>query len=349
MKANDAASTRNRLEVGAERAFGWLLGSSGAKKQWPPYELIEDTIETTARAKLDKLERLYHKGQDLAWDGREVLNALVEKHGRPRIPEDKKESALILLGLLMWGELAAWAISADLAERIDDVEAKMAATSQAHDEARHFYVLRDYVRLLGEPLPRLGGVGRKLLIDVLETDSLVHKLIGMQLMVESNALAIFRSLVNAELEPVLTDLLAYYERDEARHVALGVLYLPRLLSKLSRFEAARAQAFQLRCVGLLISGGLPLRPHLVRLGIDPRKMAERVVKLQGEVFDQMRATAKEEESGWLRGVLNPAAGAGPNLLDFVHPVGGIEAAPPVHRAILRAWARGARFADRALA
>jgi hypothetical protein len=26
----------------------------------------------------------------------------------------------------------------------------MAATSQAHDEARHFYVLRDYLRALGE-------------------------------------------------------------------------------------------------------------------------------------------------------------------------------------------------------
>src|SRR4030095_8166573 len=121
--------------------------------------------------------------QDQVWDGRAVLGALIDKHGKPRLPEDKRESALRVLSVLLWGELAAWAISADLAERIDDVEAKMAATSQAHDAARHFYVLRDYLRTLGQPVPRLGGLGRRLLVGILETDSLVHKLVGMQLLV----------------------------------------------------------------------------------------------------------------------------------------------------------------------
>ena len=128
-------------------------------RQWPPYEMMESALVDKAQARLDKLERLYHVGQNNIWDGREVLDALIQKHGPPRLPPDKKESALKVLSILLWGELAAWAISADLAERIDDVEAKMAATSQAHDEARHFYVLRDYLRALGEPVPRL-EIGR---------------------------------------------------------------------------------------------------------------------------------------------------------------------------------------------
>src|SRR5206468_126879 len=143
-----------------------------------------------AQSRLDKLERLYHVGQNNIWDGREVLDALIKKHGPPKLPADKKESALKVLSILLWGELAAWAISADLAERIDDVEAKMAATSQVHDEARHFYVLRDYLRALGEPVPRLGGLGRRLLVKILETDSLVHKLIGMELLMHDD----FRNL-----------------------------------------------------------------------------------------------------------------------------------------------------------
>lgn len=314
---------------------------------WPPYAIVEHDIESQAQARMQKLERLYHKGQNLAWDGREVLGALIEKHGPPRLPEDKKEPAMKLLSILLWGELAAWAISADLAERIDDVEAKMAATSQAHDEARHFYVLRDYMHALGEPIPRLGGIARTLLIGILETESLVHKLIGMQLLVESNALSLFKGLADAELEPVLTELLPYYERDEARHVGLGVMYLPKLLAKLSRMEAAGVAAFQLRCVGLLITGGLPLRETFRALGLEPRDLAKHTVKLQDEIMGQMRATGGGRKA--VGGLLNPDKGLGPKILEFIHPTGGEAAAPPLNRAVLRALTHGARWMDRAWA
>jgi hypothetical protein len=319
-------------------------------RRWPPYQLVEEGIESQAEARMQRLERLYHKGQDLAWDGRQVLADLIAKHGPPRLEPDKKHAALQLLSILLWGELAAWAISADLAERIDDVEAKMAATSQAHDEARHFYVLRDYVRALGEPVPRLGGVGRRLLLGILESESLVHKLIGMQLLVESNALSIFKGLADARVEPVLSELLPYYERDEARHVGLGVMYLPRLLADLSRIEAAQVTAFQLRCVGLLISAGMPLRAHLKTLGMNPRKMASHTMKLQSEILGQMRGTARDDKpDARLHGLMNPARGIGPRIFEFIHPRQEDHMLPPLHRAALAAWTAGARVADRLLA
>jgi hypothetical protein len=320
-------------------------------RHWPPYEIVEDSIAERAQARLDKLERLYHIGQNNIWDGKKVLDELIAKHGPPRLPDDKKESALKILSLLLWGELAAWAISADLAERIDDVEAKMAATSQAHDEARHFYVLRDYLRALGEPLPRLGGIGRRLLLSILETPSLVHKLIGMQLMVESNALAIFRGLVSSKLEPVLAELLPYYERDEARHVGLGVMYLPRLLSQLSRLETAGVMAFQLRTIGMLMSAGLPMHEHFRNLGIDDRQMSQYTVKLQDEVMRDMLSAGPEgtPRRRAVRGLLNPARGYGPRILDFLHPPRGMANAAPWHQRVLRGWTRAARAIDQALA
>jgi class 3 adenylate cyclase len=327
-----------------------LFRSPLAARRWPPYELVEESIEEVAQRKLERLERLYHKGQDQVWDGRAVLQSLIEKHGKPRLPDDKRESALLVLSVLLWGELAAWAISADLAERIEDIEAKMAATSQAHDEARHFYVLRDYLRALGEPVPRLGGVGRRLLVGILESDSLVHKLIGMQLMVESNALALFKGIAEANLEPVLTDLLPYYERDEARHVGLGVMYLPTLLSSLSRVEAARVTAFQLRTVGLLITAGLPMRDHFRNLGLEPRRLAARTSKLQDDILRQMREVQRDAPSeSSLGGLLSPGKGIGPAILDFVHPPDGEASAPLVNRAVLGIWRRGAMAADRWLA
>jgi hypothetical protein len=320
-------------------------------RQWPPYEIVEQSIAERAQSRLDKLERLYHVGQNNIWDGKQVLAELIAKHGQPRLPADKKESALKILSVLLWGELAAWAISADLAERIDDVEAKMAATSQAHDEARHFYVLRDYLRALGEPVPRLGGIGRRLLISILETPSLVHKLIGMQLMVESNALSIFRGLAEAKLEPVLSELLPYYERDEARHVGLGVMYLPRLLSRLSRLESMGVMAFQLRSMGLIISAGLPMHEHFRKLGMNARAMGERTIKLQDEVLRDMMqsAPAGGRRRDSVRGLMNPSRGFGPRVLDFIHPPNGVANASPWHRRALHAWKRGAQAVDRVLA
>jgi hypothetical protein len=320
-------------------------------RHWPPYEIVEESIADRAQSRLDKLERLYHVGQNNIWDGKQVLEALIKKHGQPRLPDDKKESALKILSVLLWGELAAWAISADLAERIDDVEAKMAATSQAHDEARHFYVLRDYLRAVGEPVPRLGGIGRRLLISILETPSLVNKLIGMQLMVEANALSIFRGLAESRIEPVLTELLPYYERDEARHVGLGVMYLPRLLSRLSRLETLSVVTFQMRALGMIISAGLPMHEHFRKLGINARAMGERTVKLQDEVMRDMReaAPAGTGRRAAVRGLMNPSRGLGPRVLDFIHPPRGLANASPWHQRALRVCTRGCRAVDRALA
>ncbi len=321
----------------------------GKRAAWPPYQMVEENIESRAERQMEKLERLYHVGQNNIWDGRTVLTDLIAKHGRPQLDPARKEAALKLLSILLWGELAAWAISADLAERIDDVEAKLAATSQAHDEARHFYVLRDYLRELGEPVPRLGGLARRLLLRILDTDSLVEKLIGMQLLVESNALSLFRGLAEAKVEPVLEELLPYYEKDEARHVGLGVLYLPRLLKQLDRRATAKVFAFQVGCIGLLMSSGLIMREDFKTLGMDPREMARHTVKLQNEIMGDMRRgghTARRRDA--TRGLVNPGRGVGPKVLEFLHPQ-DLKSLPAWHRTTLELWTAGARLADRALA
>jgi hypothetical protein len=317
------------------------------KRSWPPYTLLETSIEERARARLDKLERIYHIGQDNVWDGRATLAGLIDKHGPPRIDPARRAPALKVLSVLMWGELAAWAISADLAERIEDVEAKMAATSQAHDEARHFYVLRDYLRATGEEVPRLGGIARRLLTGILDTDNLVHKLVGMQLLVESNALGIFRGMAEANVEPVLTELLPYYERDEARHVGLGVMYLPRLLARLSDWQVAGVVAFQVRCLALLMTGGNAMRDDFRALGFDQRKTALFTIKLQADIVTGMLESGSGRRRDAIRGIISPGKpGAKLPILDFIHPPEGVAHAAPWHQATLSAWSRAGRVLDR---
>src|SRR5215470_12704082 len=78
-----------------------------------------------------KLATLYHRGQELAWDGRAVLAELVAKHGGVAIADGKKAALARIFGVIMWGELAAWKISLQLGDAIVPLEPKMAATSQA--------------------------------------------------------------------------------------------------------------------------------------------------------------------------------------------------------------------------
>ena len=245
------------------------LGSRLRRKRDPiPYDMFE--IERLGReAKSAKImERIYHTGQSKAWDGKTLLNELVEKHGGIHIDPKKTEAIKNIFSIILWGELAAWKISAELAEHIEPLEAKLAATSQAHDEARHFYVMHDYLDLLGyTPAPLPDSAGRTLDL-VLNANSLAKKLVGMQLMIEPIALTLFQMARESNIEPVLCDLLRYYERDEARHVALGIHYLPDLIKKMNVVEAASYWAFQGRILTLQLRGLNDLEADFEALGFD---------------------------------------------------------------------------------
>lgn len=215
------------------------------------------------------LERVYHHGQRKIWNGKHVLDDLVTRHGGVDLPPDKLGALRRIFAIIMWGEMAAWKISAELAAALEPMEARLAATSQTHDEARHFYVMHDYLALLGyEPSP-LDGAAHRLLTAVTGTGSLAKKLLGMQLMIEPVAITLFQTVRKTEVEPVLCELLTYYERDEARHIALGVNYLPHLLRQMPYHQLALLWAWQLRLLFLQVDELKEIEDDLRLLGIDP--------------------------------------------------------------------------------
>ena len=134
--------------------------------------------------------------------------------------------------------------------------------ARSFDEARHFSVLRDYFSRAKITVPPMNPFGRRVLVKILETHSVLEKLYGMQLLVENLALAIFKQVAASGIEPVLSELLEYVERDESRHVALGVLYLPKLLAKASAAEHAHNWMFNMELFLLTIGGGQLLESAL---------------------------------------------------------------------------------------
>lgn len=254
------------------------------------YDMFDLERDAEAAKRLVRCEGLYHRGQSMAWDGKEVLAMLLEQHGGIQVSERHKEALKRVFAIILWGELAAWKISAQLADRLVPLEAKMAATSQSFDEARHFYVMFDYLKELGYVPERMDRAPQALLDMVLGTDDLAEKLLGMQLMVETIALAIFQSVRESGVEPVLCELMKYYERDEARHVGLGMQYLPELLAEKSAPSMMKLSLFQVRLLTWALSEAKLLEDDFAVLGVDVRKVIDRVVRKQVAAMRETYAT-----------------------------------------------------------
>ncbi len=250
------------------------------------YDMFDVHRDAEEAKRFAKCERIYHIGQDLAWDGKEILPMLLKEHGGIHLDEKNKEALKRIFAIIMWGELAAWKISAQLADRLVPLEAKMAATSQAMDEARHFYVMYDYLKELGYVPQRMDAAPQALLDLVLETDNLAYKIVGMQLMVETIALAVFQGVRETGVEPVLCELLKYYERDEARHVGLGMQYLPDLIKDMNTFDVIGLTVFQVRLLTYALWENKLLEKDLETLQMKPRVLIDRTRRKQMAAMQQ---------------------------------------------------------------
>jgi len=292
--AVDNAPTRPGVLRRALRTVLPLRRAPRSGRGWDLEALPRDltdpaTLDRHARA-ARSLERVYHRGQERIWSGRDVLGELVDELGPVELPPEQTQALQRILYLILWGELAAWRVSAELAGRLHGHEARLAATSQAHDEARHFYVMYDYLTLLGDhigPPPQASG---RLLQRVLDADTLARKLVGMQLLVEPIALTLFALMRRSGVCPVLSELLPYYERDEARHVAVGAHTLPDLIDDMSWLEAVQYWTWQARLFRLEVAGLAELEDDFRVLGFEPRE----VFRLgQGKQLSAARLLAHE--------------------------------------------------------
>jgi len=244
----------------------------GRYRRWPDQSQLIDEPLSLAEARTDRLRRIYDNATRDVWDGPTVFREAMERHGGIQLSREKREALAQTITDLMWGELAAWIVASELSERLEDPDAKMAAASQVFDEARHFYVLRDYLAALHVPIPKLDpffAVGARRL---LATRDLTVKLFAMQILAEGLAVVIFRFLADAKVEPVLADILPYFERDESRHVGLGMLVLPGRLKTLSRRQLLRIRSTTYGIGDLLGAAQLRRLDHYRLLGAEPREL-----------------------------------------------------------------------------
>ena len=300
-----------------------VVARTSRYRSWPSDGVLIDEPLALAEARTNGLRRIYANGHRDAWDGPAVFREAVARHGGIQLDPEKRAALVHPLTMLMWGELGAWIVSADLAERLEDPDARLAASSQVFDEARHFYVLRDYVALLHVPVPQLDPYFRIALRRLLCARSLELKLFAMQILAEGAAQAIFRFLADARIEPVLSEILPYIERDEARHVGLGILHLPERLSRLGPRQCRRL-ANKVGAIGdLFIANQLRYVHYYRALGLEPRDLIRRGDKMI-HALSQKLGTVPGTDVPYFRS-LDPSTPEYEENLDRLFPPAGAEA------------------------
>jgi hypothetical protein len=149
------------------------------------------------------------------------------------------------LSQFMHGEQGAMMTAAKIVETVPWIDAKYYAATQTMDEARHTEVFARYLSTkLGEAYP-MSPFLKEQIWSLLEDSRWDIAYLGMQIVIESLALAAFGDMLRRTQEPLLRKLLRYVMSDEARHVAFGVLTLAEFYESLSAAELRERQEFLL--------------------------------------------------------------------------------------------------------
>jgi hypothetical protein len=173
------------------------------------------------------------------------------------------------LSQFMHGEQGALLCTAKICETVPWYDAKLYASTQVMDEARHVEVFQRYLdEKLSGHYP-INAHLRMLLDDIVNDSRWDMTYLGMQIMVEGLALAAFGFQHQLTSEPLLKKMLRYVMSDEARHVAFGVLSLKEAYGAMSDAEMMERQEFA-------YEAAVRMRDRFLsqevwdRMGIDPR-------------------------------------------------------------------------------
>jgi hypothetical protein len=150
-----------------------------------------------------------------------------------------------LLSQFMHGEQGAMMTAAKIVDTVPWIDAKYYAATQTMDEARHTEVFARYIdEKVGDAYPMNPHLEAQI-TGLLEDSRWDIAYLGMQIVIESLALAAFGDMARRTGEPLLKKLLRYVMADEARHVAFGILSLGEYYGDLSSVELKERQDFLL--------------------------------------------------------------------------------------------------------
>jgi para-aminobenzoate N-oxygenase AurF len=222
----------------------------------------------------DRLLALYEKGKEKQWNAAKLIDWSLEMDPTDQnvfpdeyvpiygsdtftaMPREEKDVVRHHYGAwafsqFLHGEQGALVCAANIVQTVPDVDAKFYAATQVMDEARH---VEAFGRFVNEKLDLAYPINRHLatLLDQTIRDSRWDfTYLGMQMMIEGVALAAFSMVRDFSQHPLPRSLNAYVMRDEARHVAFGLLALQDAYADLTEAERDEREEFVVEASYLL--------------------------------------------------------------------------------------------------
>jgi len=299
------------------------------------------------------LRDLYEKAKRDQWNGTTQLawdtdvdpeRGILPEHTNPLIGyapydrlTDKEKDRLrhgqiaLQLSQFLHGEQGALIVASQLVGAVPWIDAKFYAGTQTMDEARHVEVFGRYLREKLEWQWPVNDELKELLDATIKDSRWDFKYLGMQIIIEGLAMAAFGNLFQITTEPLLKELVRYVMKDEARHVAFGVVSLHEYYDDMAANELRDREDFIIyacelmrnRLVGDQIAGvmgwnknevrdvvlqspiGLAFRsllfsrvvPNLKRLGLLSPRVRAAFEKLDIIQFENADPEAQDRELG----------------------------------------------------
>ena len=166
------------------------------------------------------------------------------------------------LSQLMHGEHGAVLVCGQLANVLPDADTKFFMSTQVMDEARHNEFFQRYLtERVGQTYDQ-AETGRELFDYILADPRWYIKTIGLQLVGETFAVALFKMLADSAKDEILRYGCKLILRDEARHMAFGMLSLPEQVREMDANERQEVEDFTVYFLRSTLTGGFPKEAYL---------------------------------------------------------------------------------------
>jgi len=272
----------------ADRIFLWdydrsrgqlvTLYNKAMASQWNSVTELDWSTDVDPEALVDKTTPF----MQLTAAARHVDGSPIASWGDKELTAVGVESLKAQLSQFMHGEQGAMMTAAKIVETVPWIDAKYYAATQTMDEARHTEVFAKYLHTkLGEAYPMSPFLEGQI-TDLLEDSRWDIAYLGMQIVIESLALAAFGTMLRSTDEPLLSKLLRYVMSDEARHVAFGVLSLAEYYQGLTEAELKDRQEFLIE--NTLRNKNRSTTPEIwERMGTDAKQVYPAMVEAAGNL------------------------------------------------------------------
>ena len=210
-----------------------------------------------------ELESLYETAKKNQWNGSTaidwsraigtegpVLNIAMGFGNSPffeRMSEAERKEAEVRvsawrLSQFLHGEQGALLVASQLVNPLPELDEKLYASTQVVDEGRHVEVFERYTKKLHRIYP-VDPLLKRLVDQILSSESWELKLLGMQMLIEGLAIAAFNLMRQQTGDSTLADLLDYVLQDEGRHVNFGYFALRRAIPTMDAGQRERLEDF----------------------------------------------------------------------------------------------------------